>query len=106
MECLDVFCSRMEFAFANLTISDISVFLLNVVLTSIFCLCREMTPYKACVVLILATTDWLSVSLEALFTSLSVQPEKRLATWGLFETICPRMFLQTGEKKFSGSGKM
>ena len=87
----------MEFAFEKLTISDISVFLLNVVLTSIFCLCREGAPYKACVILILAATDWLSVGLEAVFTALYGSPANSGPTWNLLETTCPRMFLQTGE---------
>ena len=93
-------CLRMEYAFEKLTISDISVFLLNVVLTSVFCLCREGARYKACVVLILAATDWLSVTLEAAFTALYASSGDTVTSGDFYETTCPRMLLQTGELSF------
>lgn len=76
--------------------SDITVFILNISVTSTFCLRRECSNLRPTVLLILALCDWCSVFLGTF---------ARLAdVWQFPYCICeqPQVLLQTGKYRNPG----
>lgn len=73
--------------------SDAAVFILNVSLTSTFCLRRECKSLKPAVVLLLAVSDWCAVVMRSFYR---LSRDKDL--WFVTSCICeqPQVLLQTG----------